>query len=122
MSSSWIEVGAEADFAGQMKVFQIGRKKVAVAGLDGGIFAFDGLCPHAFGPMHRAEVDGAVVTCPYHAWRFDLRDAGREIHGYRPLAMYDVKVEAGIVHVLFEAAASAVVLDSRPCKLSYVAA
>lgn len=122
MSSSWIKVGAEAELTNAMRLFQVGRKKVAVAKLDGEVFAFDGLCPHAFGPMHRAEVDGAVVTCPYHAWRFDLRAGGRELHGYRPLATYEVKVEAGYVHVLIDAAAEAVPLDSRPCKLSYVAA
>jgi nitrite reductase/ring-hydroxylating ferredoxin subunit len=72
--------------------------------------------------MHRAEVDGAILTCPYHAWRFDLREAGREIHGYRPLSVYEVKVERGDVCVLIDADATAVPLDSRPCKLSFVSA
>ena len=122
MNASWIRVGVESDFAGDMKLFQIGRKKVAVGRLDGELFAFDGLCPHAFGPMHRAEVDGAVVTCPYHAWRFDLREGGRELHGYRPLATYETQVDRGEVRVLIEGDGAAVPLDSRPCKQSYVPA
>ena len=35
--------------------------------------------------MHRAEAEGTIVTCPLHAWCFDLQNEGREIHHYRPL-------------------------------------
>ncbi len=49
--------------------------------------------------MHRAEGEGTIVTCPLHARRFDLQDQGREIHDYRPLRVYEVKVEAGVVFV-----------------------
>ena len=119
MSESWVKFGREDELAGAMRLFQVGRKRIVLAKLEGEVFAFEGLCPHAFGPMHRAEVDGAVVTCPYHAWRFDLKARGRELHGYRPLAMYPVKIYGGEVHVLLDAADEAVAIESRPCKLSY---
>jgi nitrite reductase (NADH) small subunit len=115
----WVKVGDESSLDGAMRLFQVGRKKIALAKLDGGVYAFDGLCPHAFGPMHRAEVDGTVVTCPYHAWRFDLACGGRELHGYRSLATYPVRVESGEVQVQLDEAAEAVALESRPCKLSF---
>ena len=120
--TEWIRVAAEADFGSEMRVYQVGRKKIAVAKLDGEFFAFDAYCPHVAGPMHRAEVDGAIVTCPFHAWRFDLRNNGRELHGYRPLPVYEVRVEGGEVRVLAEAGAQALPVEARPCRMSFVPA
>ena len=120
--ATWIRLGADTEFASEMRLFQIGRKKVAVARLDGKLYAFDGYCPHVAGPMHRAEVEGTVVTCPFHAWRFDVAAQGRELHGYRPLPVYEIKIERGDVHVLVDADAAPVPLDSRPCKQSIVPA
>jgi len=99
MSNEWSKVGAEQDFTEKITLLEIGKAKVGVARLDGEIYAFNGLCPHSAGPMHRAEVEGTVVTCPLHAWRFDLKQGGREIHDYRPLRTYDVKVEGGEVFI-----------------------
>lgn len=81
----------------------VGRRQLVVARLNGRLYAFDALCPHAQGPMERSEIEGAIVTCPLHAWRFDLNNAGKELHGYRGLATYPVKVEDGKVLVDFHA-------------------
>jgi nitrite reductase/ring-hydroxylating ferredoxin subunit len=99
MSNDWVRIGADSEFSETIKLVEIGKNKIAVARLQGELFAFDGLCPHVAGPMHRAEVEGTIVTCPFHAWRFDLKQGGREIHDYRPLSVYQVKVDEGQVHV-----------------------
>jgi nitrite reductase (NADH) small subunit len=99
MAEEWSRVGRDDEFSERIRLVEIGRVKVAMARLAGEIYAFNGLCPHSFGPMHRAEVDGTIVTCPLHAWRFDLKQGGREIHDYRALRTYDVKVEGGEVYV-----------------------
>jgi nitrite reductase (NADH) small subunit len=95
----WSRVGRDEEFSDTIRLVEIGKLKLAMARLDGEIYAFNGLCPHLAGPMHRAEVQGTIVSCPLHAWRFDLARGGREIHDYRPLRTYDVKVEAGEVYV-----------------------
>jgi nitrite reductase/ring-hydroxylating ferredoxin subunit len=53
--------------------------------------------------MERSEIEGAIVTCPLHAWRFDLDNDGTELHGYRGLSTYPVKVKDGRVLVDFHA-------------------
>jgi nitrite reductase (NADH) small subunit len=103
MSKEWVRIGAEVEFGEKIKSMRIGKTKIAVGRLKGDLFAFDGLCPHAAGPMHRAEVEGTIVTCPFHAWRFELRENGREIHDYRPLTVHELKVEAGEVYVRLSA-------------------
>jgi nitrite reductase/ring-hydroxylating ferredoxin subunit len=99
MTEKWHEIGDEKDFAGGLKMVKVAGRRVVVARLEGELFAFDALCPHAGGPMELSEVDGVIVSCPLHAWRFDLRRAGAELHGYRRLPLKDIKTEDGTVYV-----------------------
>jgi nitrite reductase/ring-hydroxylating ferredoxin subunit len=99
MAESWHEVGTEAEFADGLKMVKVSGRRVVVARLEKQLFAFDALCPHAGGPMERSEVEGTIVSCPLHAWRFDVSKAGAELHGYRSLSMKQLKTEAGKVYV-----------------------
>lgn len=102
---NWVEVGGEEDFKEEgLHMRAIGRRQLVVARLDSRLYAFDALCPHAQGPMERSEIEGAIVTCPLHAWRFNLDNGGNELHGYRGLATYAVRVKDGRVLVDFPAA------------------
>lgn len=103
MSSEWMKVGEEREFADGMRTVTVAGRRVVIARLEGRLFAFSPLCPHAGGPMERAEVSGTVVSCPLHAWRFDLDKGGVELHGYRPLAVNNLKVEGDAVYVAFAA-------------------
>lgn len=37
-----------------------------------GVAVIDNTCPHANGNLSAGTVDGTIVTCPTHRWRFDL--------------------------------------------------
>ncbi|MCA8980552.1 MAG: Rieske 2Fe-2S domain-containing protein [Planctomycetes bacterium] len=39
--------------------------------------AADAWCPHMLGPLHQGTRCGSEVTCPWHAWRFDLSTGRR---------------------------------------------
>lgn len=39
---------------------------------DDRVFALDDRCPHKGGPLSEGIVHGTSVTCPLHAWVFDL--------------------------------------------------
>jgi nitrite reductase/ring-hydroxylating ferredoxin subunit len=97
--TEWTAVGEEQKFGEGLHPIMLGRRQVVVARLSGKLFAFDALCPHAQGPMDRSEVEGAIVSCPLHAWRFDLEQGGKELHGYRSLTVHDIKVADGQVLV-----------------------
>jgi len=97
--TEWTAVGEEQKFGEGLHPITLGRRQVVVARLSGKLFAFDALCPHAQGPMDRSEVEGAIVSCPLHAWRFDLEQGGKELHGYRNLTVHDIKVTDGQVLV-----------------------
>ena len=99
VSNGWLNVGREEDFAQGLKRITMGKQRLVVGRVQGRLYAFDAICPHAGGPMELSEIDGAIVSCPLHAWRFDLEQDGKELHGYRPLSVKKVRIENGSVYV-----------------------
>jgi toluene monooxygenase system ferredoxin subunit len=104
MLNGWSKVGTEEEFSNGTKLVSVAGRQLVIARLNGTLFAFSAVCPHAGGPMERAEIEGTVVSCPLHAWRFDLSKRGEELHGYRPLAVNDLKIDRGVVYVRVDGA------------------
>lgn len=94
-TQEWYPASDSAALKPGLHVLNVNKKKIVLAKLDAGVFAFDIYCPHVRGPMHRSEVNGCILTCPLHGWRFDLQRQGTEIHGYRTLQMFEVKESDG---------------------------
>lgn len=62
-----------------MRVVAGGRDFVLTEA-DGELLAFPAQCPHQLGPLDAGEFDGAVVRCPWHGYRFDVR-SGENLSG-----------------------------------------
>jgi nitrite reductase (NADH) small subunit len=61
--------------AGEGRSFQVGDRLVALFLLSGEYYAIDDLCPHMGASLGAGYLDGdGTVTCPWHAWRFRVRD------------------------------------------------
>jgi nitrite reductase/ring-hydroxylating ferredoxin subunit len=41
--------------------------------VEGKIYALDNACPHMGGPLGEGDVEGDIVTCPWHGWQFDIK-------------------------------------------------
>lgn len=52
---------------------EIDGTAVAVFLVEGRVHVIDDTCPHADGSLAEGEVCGAIVTCPLHSWKFDVR-------------------------------------------------
>ena len=59
---------------GQGAAFPVNGRMVAVFRTVAGYFAIDDFCPHMGASLAGGEVEGGVVTCPWHAWRFCVQD------------------------------------------------
>ncbi len=57
--------------AGTIREFQIEGRAVALANVDGQIYAINNTCLHRGGPLGQGTLEGKVVTCPWHGWQFD---------------------------------------------------
>lgn len=54
------------------KMFIVGEEHIAVFNKDGTFYAIDNSCTHRGGPLADGELDGTLITCPWHCWRFDV--------------------------------------------------
>ena len=71
----------------------IGGKKIALFEIGGCVVATQGRCPHANGPLYEGEVEGTVLTCPWHGWTFDLHSGFCEEDPELVLERFPVRVE-----------------------------
>lgn len=81
---------------GTAKTTTVAGKEVAVFHVDGAFYAIDNTCPHRGGPLAEGDVEGCTVTCPWHAWTFDLK-TGASLTDDLTVTTYPVKVEGGAV-------------------------
>jgi nitrite reductase (NADH) small subunit len=58
--------------AGTIREIQIEGRAVALANVGGTIYAINNTCLHRGGPLGQGQLDGKVVTCPWHGWQFDV--------------------------------------------------
>lgn len=84
--------------AGQIRHVKVGRFDIAVARVGDGFFALSNVCRHAFAPLAEGFMDGFTVMCPWHGWRYDVRD-GTTDHPDADVKTYPVSVIAGEVRV-----------------------
>jgi len=85
---------------GEMKAVTVAGTQVVVANVDGRFCAFGGICPHEEGPLAEGELDGDVVTCPWHFTEFNVL-TGEALEGVtdEPIPVYDVRIEGDDVQV-----------------------
>ena len=67
----------------------VGDRRIAVFRTADGVFALDGVCPHAGGPLADGIVADSCVTCPLHNRRFDL-STGEAVGGEEGVDAYEV--------------------------------
>jgi len=63
--------------AGTIRELQVEGRAVAVANVDGKIYAINNTCLHRGGPLGEGSLEGKVVTCPWHGWQFDVTNGKR---------------------------------------------
>ncbi len=57
---------------GTIREFAVDGKTIALANVDGSFHAINGTCLHRGGPLGQGELEGKVVTCPWHGWQYDV--------------------------------------------------
>lgn len=85
--------------SGRSKVVVAAGQIIALFNVDGRFYALSGTCLHRGGPVGEGELDGPVVTCPWHGWQYDVRTGQNVLNPMARLTSYPVKVEAGTVFV-----------------------
>ena len=84
---------------GTVRPLRAGEEDIAVAHCNGGFYAVQGHCLHLQGPLGHGELEGCVLTCPWHGWQYDVRTGENEFDRAIKLRCYEVRVEDGDVKV-----------------------
>ena len=74
-------------------------KPIALFNVGGEIFAINHVCPHRGGPLGEGRLDGAIVTCPWHGWTFDVRTGRPDHPGGHAVDAYAVKLDGTSIYV-----------------------
>jgi nitrite reductase (NADH) small subunit/3-phenylpropionate/trans-cinnamate dioxygenase ferredoxin subunit len=59
---------------GEARMILVNEVAVGVFNVSGAFFAIDDACPHAGASLSHGIVEGDVVRCRIHHWRFCIRD------------------------------------------------
>ena len=57
---------------GAPKIVLVEGREIVLFNLGGLFYAMDNTCPHRGGPLAQGYVENGVVTCPWHAWQFNI--------------------------------------------------
>lgn len=79
---------------GKMTLVNLEGQPVAVYNVEGVFYATQNSCTHAGGPLAEGELEGCIVTCPWHGSRFDVSD-GKVVEGPadEPVQTFRVVIE-----------------------------
>lgn len=83
----------------QGKTIMVGEKKIAVFNVDGTFYAVDDTCIHRGGPLGEGILEGCIVTCPWHGWKYDVTTGVSTINPAAKVACYQVKIEGDQVQI-----------------------
>jgi len=98
--SDWTPAFSLAELGvGGVRVFVHGPQRIAVFRLeDGSVTAIDDRCPHEGYPLSKGFVNGCVITCRWHSFRFDVH-TGKCLVGDEPVRVYPVRMVADIIEL-----------------------
>lgn len=83
---------------GSMKMKDVGNRPVAVVRTESGFHAVDNACPHQGYGLTTGALDGELLTCQWHNWKFDVR-TGHCVIGEEDVPCHPVEIVDGEVHV-----------------------
>lgn len=84
----------------EMKQFDLKEEEILVINLNGQLYCLGGRCSHAGAPLAEGDLEGEVLTCPWHYSQFKITD-GSVLRGpaKASLRVYRTEVKDGQLFV-----------------------
>jgi nitrite reductase (NADH) small subunit len=87
---------------GSARAVTVGRYDVALFNVDGEYYALENACPHQGSPIVDGWIEGRTVTCPWHAWCFDLRTGSLTLGKFATIPRFEVRIESDGIYLSAE--------------------
>ena len=90
---------------GKSKTFTItydnATKKIEIAifNIEGKFYAISNRCAHEGGPLSEGILEGHIVTCPWHGWKYSVIDGKAPHEGGDSVSSYETKVIGDGIYV-----------------------
>jgi nitrite reductase (NADH) small subunit len=89
-----VKVGTISELApGSVMEAHVGESSYAICNVDGDLYALDGICPHAGGPLGEGVLLGSTLVCPWHSWEYDCRTGVNDFDPDVIVPTFPVKIE-----------------------------
>ena len=75
----------------------LGDQVIALFNVDGMFYAMDGVCLHRGGPVGEGDIEGTIVTCPWHGFQYDVTTGRNVFDPEVGLETFDVRLSDGEV-------------------------
>jgi nitrite reductase/ring-hydroxylating ferredoxin subunit len=99
MSETWLPVIEEKQLAeNSRRVVSLGGAAILLIRMQGNeIYAIENACPHMACPLTKGALDGYILTCPCHDWRFDIRSGVFLDAPEIKIPMYETRLTGGSI-------------------------
>ena len=98
--AQFVKVARISDLVpGKGMVVVVNGTRIALFNCDGSFYAIKGTCPHMGGELGEGLLEGDIVTCPWHGWRFNVTTGKNPESEVVAVRSFEVKVEGEDVYV-----------------------
>jgi 3-phenylpropionate/trans-cinnamate dioxygenase ferredoxin subunit len=99
--AEWVRVASVDDVpVGALKGVMAGTQPVALANVDGDIYALEDQCSHQDLPISDGDLDGSDVLCIHHGARFDAcTGRNKGLPAVRPVKSFSVDVREDGIYI-----------------------
>jgi nitrite reductase (NADH) small subunit len=84
---------------GTVKSVRAGEDEFALANFQGEFYATQHACLHLKGPLGQGRLEGPLLQCPWHGWRYDVRTGLNDFDHAIRLETFEVRVAGDEVQV-----------------------
>ncbi len=91
---NFVRAASAADLKpGENKTVMVNGEEVGLFNVEGQFFAISNQCAHRGGPLGEGYLEGDVVTCPWHGWKFNVKTGVSPVMPTAKVPTFQVKVE-----------------------------
>ncbi|GJL62005.1 MAG: nitrite reductase [Nitrospirales bacterium] len=80
-------------------VAEVQEKSFAVFNVEGSYCVIDNTCLHRGGPLGEGDLDGEIVTCPWHGWEYNVKTGACTNNPAACVKIYDVVVDGSDIKI-----------------------
>lgn len=98
--AQFVKVASSSDLEeGKGMIVTVNGTKVALFRCEGRVYAIRNQCPHMGGDLGDGLLQGDIVRCPWHGWKFSIKTGKAPDSDVVGVRTYEVRIDGDDVFV-----------------------